>query len=52
LAWDAELERKVMSLDAAQIRAAFQRHLVPAKFSIVKSGDFAGAAKKAVPAAK
>jgi zinc protease len=50
LSWDAELEKKVMALDAAQIRAAFQRHLVPAKFTIVKAGDFAGAAKKeAVP---
>jgi zinc protease len=50
-AWDAEFEKKVMALDAAQIRAAFQRHVVPAKFTIVKAGDFAGAAKKQ-PAAK
>jgi zinc protease len=53
LAWDAEFEKKVMALDGPQIRAALQRHLVPAKFTIVKAGDFAGAAKKAaVPAAK
>jgi zinc protease len=52
LAWDAEFEKKVMALDAAQIRAALQRHLVPAKFTIVKAGDFAGAtAKQAAPAA-
>jgi zinc protease len=53
LAWDAELEQKVMALDAAQIRAALQRHLVPEKFTIVKAGDFAGAAAKqtAAPAA-
>ncbi len=46
LAWDAELEKKVMALDAAQIRAALQRHLVPAKFVIVKAGDFANASTK------
>ena len=46
LAWDAEFEKKVMALDAAQIRAALQRHLVPAKFTIVKAGDFKGAAAK------
>jgi zinc protease len=45
LAWDAEFEKKVMALDAAQIRAALQRHLKPANFTIVKAGDFAGAAK-------
>ena len=50
LAWDAEFEKKVMALDAAQIRAALKRHLDPAKFTIVKAGDFAGAAK-AAPAA-
>jgi len=55
LAWDAEFEKKVMAVDAAQIRAALKKHVVPAKFTIVKAGDFAGAAKKAaalVPAAK
>ena len=46
LAWDVEFEKKVMALDAAQIRAALQRHLVPSKFTIVKAGDFAGAAKQ------
>ncbi|HEU4779039.1 MAG TPA: pitrilysin family protein, partial [Steroidobacteraceae bacterium] len=46
LAWDAEFEKKIMALDAAQIRAAFQRHIQPAKFTIVKAGDFAGASKK------
>ena len=56
LAWDAEFEKKVMALDGAQIRAALKRHLDPAKFTIVKAGDFAGAAKKQAappaPAAK
>jgi hypothetical protein len=36
-----------------QIRDALKRHLVPAKFIIIKAGDFAGAAKTpAAPAAK
>ena len=52
LAWDAELEKKVQALDAATIRAAMQRHIVPAKFTIVKAGDFAGVAKVVPPAAK
>jgi zinc protease len=46
LAWDVEFEKKVLALDAAQIRAALKRHLVPEKFTIVKAGDFAAAAKK------
>jgi len=46
-AWDTEFDQKVMALDGPQIRAALKRHLVPAKFTIVKSGDFAGAAKTA-----
>jgi zinc protease len=49
LAWDAAFEEKVKALDAAQIRAALQRHLDPSKFVIVKAGDFAGAATKAAP---
>jgi len=50
-AWDAELEKKVMALDAAQIRAAMVKHLDPSKFVVMKAGDFAGAAKAASPAA-
>jgi zinc protease len=49
LAWDAAFEDKVKALTAAQIRDALKRHLVPAKFTIIKAGDFAGAAKN-VPA--
>ena len=43
LDWDAEFEKKVLALDAEQIRAAMKRHIVPAKFSVVKAGDFAAA---------
>jgi zinc protease len=41
LEWDAEFEKKVMALDAAQIRAALKRHLDPTKFTVIKAGDFA-----------
>ena len=47
LAWDADLEKKVMALDAATIRAAMNRHIDPSKFIVMKAGDFAGAAKAA-----
>jgi zinc protease len=40
LAWDADFERKIQSLDGAQILAALRRHLDPAKFSVIKAGDF------------
>jgi zinc protease len=46
MAWDADLEKRVMALDAGQIRAALNRYLLPAKFTVVKAGDFAGAAAK------
>jgi zinc protease len=40
LAWDAEFEQKIQALTAAQIRAALRKHLDPAKFTIIKAGDF------------
>ena len=49
-AWDAELEKKVMALDAAQIRAAMVKYLDPSKFVVMKAGDFAGAKKAAAAA--
>jgi len=53
LEWDAEFEKKIMALDAAQIRAALNRHIDPKKFTVVKAGDFSGAARKgAEPAVK
>jgi len=53
LAWDSAFEEKVKALTATQIRDALKRHLVPAKFTIIKAGDFAGAARTpAAPAAK
>jgi zinc protease len=41
LTWDQEFEKKVLALDAEQIRAAMNRHIKPEKFVIMKAGDFA-----------
>jgi zinc protease len=50
-AWDAEFEKKVQALDAAQIHAAMVKYIDPAKFVVMKAGDFAGAAKAGAAAA-
>ncbi|HMS07950.1 MAG TPA: pitrilysin family protein [Pyrinomonadaceae bacterium] len=39
-AWDAELESKVQALTLEEVNAAFRKHIVPAKISIFKAGDF------------
>ena len=44
--WDADFEKKVMALDAEQIRAAMNKYIEPAKFVVMKAGDFAGAARR------
>jgi zinc protease len=41
LAWDAQFEEKIRAVTAAEIRAALRKHIDPAKFTIVKAGDFA-----------
>ena len=46
LEWDAKFEEKIAALDAGQIRAAFRKHLDPAKLSVIKAGDFAKQAAK------
>lgn len=46
-AWDAEFEKKIAALTPAQIQAALKKHLAPSKMTIIKSGDFAKAAKTA-----
>jgi zinc protease len=38
--WDAQMDAKIQALTAAQINAAFRRHLDVAQLSIVKAGDF------------
>jgi zinc protease len=45
MVWSADLEKKVAALTPEQIVAALRKHIDPAKFSIVKAGDFAKAAK-------
>ena len=44
LKWDADLETKVAALTPAEIQAAMRRHIDPSKVTIVRAGDFAGAA--------
>jgi zinc protease len=46
LTWDVDFEKKINALTPDQIVEALRRHLDPSKLSIVKAGDFAGAAKK------
>ncbi len=46
--WEEELENKVKALTPEQINAAMKKYIDPAKISIVKAGDFEGAAKKMV----
>jgi zinc protease len=45
LAWDQQLETRVQALTADVINAAMRRWINPAAISIVKAGDFAGAAR-------
>lgn len=45
LAYDADLEAKVGALTPEQIKAALARHLDPAKWVIVKAGDFKAASR-------
>jgi predicted Zn-dependent peptidase len=39
-AWDIDFERTIASLTAAEVRDAMRRHLDPAKFAVMKAGDF------------
>ena len=47
MAWYGEREKTVAALKPEEIRAAFARHIDPAKITFVQAGDFAGAAAKA-----
>ncbi|HEX8472705.1 MAG TPA: pitrilysin family protein [Pyrinomonadaceae bacterium] len=49
LNWDAEFEQKIAALTPQQIVEAMRRHIDPSKITIIKSGDFAKAAKPAAP---
>jgi zinc protease len=39
--WEADLEKKLAALSAAQVSEALKRHLDPKKITLVKAGDFA-----------
>jgi zinc protease len=45
LKWDETLEQNVGALTPAQIVSAMQKHIDPAKVTIVKAGNFAGSTK-------
>ncbi len=38
--WDAEAERKLAALTAADVNVALRRHVDPARFTVIKAGDF------------
>jgi zinc protease len=46
LAFQAELEQKVLALTNDQIQGALKKYLDPARLTLVKAGDFAKTAKK------
>jgi zinc protease len=41
LAWDADFEKKITAVTPDQMAQALRRYIDPAKFTIVKAGDFA-----------
>jgi len=43
LLWDQQVEQQIRALTAAQVNAAFRRHIDPEALSIVKAGDFQAA---------
>ncbi len=51
MAWDAELEKRVMALTPEQVVEAMRKYLDPAGMTIVKAGDFTKAAAQAGAAA-
>jgi zinc protease len=46
-AWEADLERRALALNADQIRTALAKYLVPAKFTSVSAGEFSKAGTEA-----
>jgi zinc protease len=48
-AWEAELEKRALALDATQIRTALAKYLVPGKFTTISAGDFASPPPPAPP---
>jgi len=50
LRWDIEFERKIASLAPKEIVEALGRHIDPAKFSVVKAGEFIKGGEQRPPA--
>ncbi len=46
-AWDIELERRIAALTPREVTEALRRWVDPARLSVVKAGDFGGAAAQA-----
>ena len=44
-AWSEDFEKRLQAVKVEEVTAAFRKHIDPAKFTIVKAGDFAKAAK-------
>ena len=51
LRWDVEIERKLAALTPKEILEALRRRIDPAKFSMVKAGDFTAVTQQGSPAA-
>ena len=51
-AWEADLEKRALALDAATIRAALAKYLVAAKFTTISAGDFAKSTSPPPPPGK
>jgi len=51
LRWDIEFERSIAALTPKETLEALRRHVDPAKFSMVKAGDFTKIAQQGSPAA-
>lgn len=51
LQWDIEFERRIAALTPKETLEALRRHIDPAKFSMVKAGDFTKVAQPGSPAA-
>ena len=49
LTWDADLENRIQAVTVEEVNAAVRRYLDLSKMTIVKAGDFEGAATKVIP---
>ncbi len=52
LYWDEQIEKRIAALTPEEIAAALRRHLDPARFTIIKAGDFGKNPPTEAPASK